>query len=465
MSITSVTYSQLVEFNALEQRRQPEILYDVTGGYNKLFFFLEYLNVATGRVWEPKYRRIYDVYQMEHEWPSAQVVGVTVSGGDVVVTLPAGVDGRIFRRNDIVDNGIETDLKFRGHVKSSTQSTVIIAPIPGFSTTTTLLQAFSGPGALIRVGGRSDELKGSGNADNWHIEPKKWTNMCMIVRDGFEMNNDDARRTIFDRVSGLAEAYTLMHGPTVLRRMLTVLEENMLWGKFNNNYVVNNSTYGQSQGLFHSIIDQGGAQLQLSGPLTQSAFESFINTLAAKRSDFSGEYVAILGRSMMATIAGFYGTQIQFSAPAITTLDGGAVKLRLDVGHLTLPSTVKVKFLVANAFSDTKRNPRMTTIPGLSGLMRENMIFILDMDNVTDAVTGQQLPAFELVSFDGKPFYFGSVRGIRDGASAMTPEQVKASFSVADVNTVVDKREYSILFDGGWNFHRGWSSGVIYPKN
>lgn len=465
MSATGQTYISILEQYALEAVDQPQYLYDISGGYNRLFFYAWIMDRALrGRSWAPSWKRVYKRYYQPHAWPSSTIVSTTVSGGTLIITLPAGVDGRMFLKGSWVDNGIEHDVAYRGHVVDSNQTTVTVAPIPGWSTLASLVTGFTQPGALIRLAARSDQIRGSGNGDIFNVKPREAENMNMVMRVGYKGVGDDARRTIFQPTGDGRELFRIHNSNLMLKQLLSYIESVMLWGKLNTNYVVMNEVYGSFNGIYHTIVDEGGVVGNLTGPLTQAYFESALTTLAERRADKEGPYLVLGGRNVIGTIAGFYNTQIQYTQPTIVS-NGQEITIKMDVARVRLPSQIEFQLLVVPQLSDTVLNPRMSNIPGINGSWRSNCLFILDMDPINDAITGERLPALECVSFDGKPFYLGAVRGIRSGLAFDNPEAMRSSVSPLDVNSVIDADEVSILADLSIMFHRGWSSAVIVPKS
>lgn len=137
----------------------------------------------------------------------------------------------------------------------------------------------------------------------------------------------------------------------------------------------------QTQGLRAAVRDQGGMFVQATQALTQTQFESYFDFVASKYAAPYQDFWLLAGRNAWGQISSFYTNQLAYTVG--TKLANGTA-LNFDVPQITIKG-ITMKIMLVSAFNDVVQWPAQTTIPGLTGTIKENTFCIVNLKEIPAA--------------------------------------------------------------------------------
>lgn len=205
--------------------------------------------------------------------------------------------------------------------------------------------------------------------------------------------------------------------------------------------------YYTTGGLRWSIINNGGTYLPLTGELTQSTFNDFLEQMVRVSAEGGRKLVALMGSAAMGRLQTILGDYIKFAGTSNTF--GGASVTGLNVMKYAYAG-LEIEFVRWNILDDEMFRSELSGINGKPKM--SNSIYFLDMTPVAAADGSGSISPMQKYHFNNDELIANYVPGMI-GLDSSDPSTIKAAIGGSQVASLgtsdVDGVDFHILSDCG----------------
>jgi len=205
--------------------------------------------------------------------------------------------------------------------------------------------------------------------------------------------------------------------------------------------------YYTTGGLRWSIINNGGTYLSLTGELTQTVFNDFLEQMVRVSAEGGRKLVALMGSAALARLQTILGDYIKYSGTANTF--GGTSVTGLNVMKYAYAG-LEIEFVRWSLLDDEMFRSELSSINGKP--KQSNSIYFIDMTPIPAADGSGTIAALQKYHFNSDELIANYVPGMI-GLENSDPSTIKATLAgstMASLGTSdVDGVDFHILSDCG----------------
>lgn len=482
--VNGLNLAQNIVSQGLQKENDPLSVHDISGNYQSLYNMFAFVsrNSRGGFPSNPEDpipysngftnadRRYYTAYLNDLQIVAPITNRIPGTGNQIIVTV-SGDFQSAFRNGDGVMYGANVN-GVRGRVVSELGGGVyVLAPSEG--ATSFGANDFS-VGTNMKVLYDISAMAGSRTKRSLNFAPSTDYNCITTMRDGYAWNR--VTGTINSLIEPIGEGgkfWREYNITEVYRRMMKGIDKAYLYQRRSQGVASNGDFLDTMGGIEWTIDNRNGHRVVLNSVMQRQDFEDFLYEIQLRKSNNSEVAgVLIMGTAAFNRIREFgSGDYVRYQS-----------NLSDDMRNTLFPQFKYYEvngrvyaFYIASILDDPHYFPERSNIAGVSGTLRSNDIYYLDLDPVPVVnkgfdnrdllLPGSTRPPVELIHWgvggEDQPFFAGMLPGIGSMDSVREMSNADLMSRMSPIVTDAEGQAFTLMYQGGINMATGEFSGKL----